>query len=76
MARKKSSLGLDYSAPDVQAAVRNLIKKGMVVARQDVNGKVVYFATEFAPPLGPFELKSYRQAIDEQEGRSRRLRKR
>jgi hypothetical protein len=58
MSRRKSSAKPNYSRADVEAALRNLIRKGLVVAREDINGKVVYFTTESAPPLEPFELES------------------
>jgi hypothetical protein len=51
----------NYPRTDVEAVLPNLIQKGLVVAREDINGKVAYFATELAPPLEPFELESYRR---------------
>ena len=59
MSRKKSSAKPRYTRADVELALRNLIRKGKVVAREDVNGQVVYFVSETAPPNEPFELKSY-----------------
>lgn len=53
MSRSKSSAKPRYSRADVEAALRNLIRKGLVVAREDINGKVTYFTTECAPPLEP-----------------------
>jgi hypothetical protein len=47
----------ENSKADVEAAMRNFIRRGLVVAREDVNGKVSYFPTECAPPLEPFELE-------------------
>ncbi len=61
MSRKKPSSKPNYSRADVEAAMRNLVRKGLVVAREGVDGKVVYFTTEFAPPLKPFELESSRR---------------
>ncbi|MGY3618429.1 hypothetical protein ACVJGD_004625 [Bradyrhizobium sp. USDA 10063] len=55
MSRKKTSA--EYSKADMQVAVQNLIAKGLVVARE-VNGKVRYFAAEYAPPPGLPELDS------------------
>jgi hypothetical protein len=53
MSRKKSSAQPNYTRADVEAAVRNLVAKGLVVAREDANGKVTYFPADSAPPPGP-----------------------
>lgn len=63
MSRKKSSAKPRYTRADVEAALQNLTRKGKIVARQDVNGQVVYFTPECAPPNKPFELESYRRRI-------------
>jgi hypothetical protein len=65
MSGKKSSA----RSKDAQAAVGNLLAKGLVVARQDVNGKVVYFPADCAPSPGPFELESYRRGLENDESR-------
>ena len=58
MSRRKSSAKPRYSSADVEAVLRNLIRRGLVVAREDINGTVAYFTTESAPPLEPFEPES------------------
>jgi hypothetical protein len=67
MSRKKLSANRKHSRADVEAAVRNLVRKGLVVAREDINGKVVYFAVGHEPPSGPFE---YRRGLGKDESRS------
>jgi hypothetical protein len=52
-----------YTKADVEAAAQNLVRKGLLVARQDANGKTMYFTPESAPPPGPFELESYRRKL-------------
>jgi hypothetical protein len=59
LSRKKSSTKSKHSKADLQAAVQNLIARGLVVARE-VNGKRTYFATEHAPPPDPLELDADR----------------
>lgn len=63
MSSRKLSANPKYSRADVEAAVRNLVRKGLVVAREDTNGKVVYFAIGRGPPPGPFELEAYRRGL-------------
>jgi hypothetical protein len=63
MSRRKSSAKQKHTRADVEAAIQNLIRKGLVVAREDINGKVVYFSSDSAPPLEPFELESYRRKL-------------
>jgi hypothetical protein len=64
MSRKKSSAKPRYTRADVEVALQNLIGNGLIVAREDINGKVVYFPTECAPPLDPFfDLESYRRSL-------------
>lgn len=70
MASKRPTAHRSLSKADVRAALRNLAKKGLIVARKDVDGKVVYFRPEDAPPLEPFKLESYRRKIDQGDGRS------
>ena len=52
MSRRKTSAKPKYTRADVQAAVKNLIRRGLIVERTDINGKVVYFPTDSAPPPG------------------------
>jgi hypothetical protein len=61
MSHKKLSAQPKHSGADVEAALQNLIRKGLVVARRDVNGKVTYFTTDSAPTLGHFDPKSLRR---------------
>jgi hypothetical protein len=56
MSRKRSFDKSKYTRADVEVAMQNLVRKGLIVARTDVNGQVVYFAPEYAPH-GPFEYK-------------------
>jgi hypothetical protein len=58
MSRKGSFDKSKYTRADVEVAMQNLVRKGLIVARTDINGQVVYFATEYAPPPGPFERQS------------------
>jgi hypothetical protein len=64
MSRKKSSAKPRYTRADVEVALQNLVKKGKIVARQDINGQTVYFVPECAPPNAPFELESYRRGLE------------
>jgi len=52
VSRRKTSAKPKYTRADVQAAVKNLIRRGLIVERTDINGKVVYFPTDSAPPPG------------------------
>ena len=70
MAGKRPTHQQSFSRADVRDALRNLARKGLVVARKDVDGKVVYFCPEYAPPPGPFRLGSYRRKIDQEDRRS------
>jgi hypothetical protein len=70
MARIKPMAQRDLSRSDVRAALRNLVERGLVVARTNVDGKAVYFCPEFAPPLGPFKLESHQRKVDPEDGRS------
>jgi hypothetical protein len=71
MSRKRSSDKSELTRAEVEAAMKSLLRKGLIVARTDVNGQVVYFTHECAPPPGPFELRSYRRRIEEEESRSK-----
>jgi hypothetical protein len=63
MSRRRSFDKSKYTRADVELAAQNLVRKGLIVARTDINGQVVYFIPECAPPLGPFELQSYRRGL-------------
>jgi hypothetical protein len=49
MSRNKSDRR--YSRAEIEVAVRNLAKKGQVVIRIDNEGREVFIASEFAPPV-------------------------
>jgi hypothetical protein len=63
MSRKRAAARPQYTRADVEAAAQNLVRKGLIVARTDVNGKVVYFPVGHEPPPEPFELESYRRKL-------------
>jgi len=63
MSRQKSSAKPRYTRADVEVALQNLVRKGKIVARQNVNGRIVYFVPECAPANEPFELESYRRGL-------------
>jgi hypothetical protein len=65
MSGKKSSAKPGISRAEVKIALQSLVRKGFVVARKDVEGRIVYFTKENAPPLGPFRLETYRRTLQE-----------
>lgn len=57
MLRTKSS-NKKYSRADVEAALQNLIKKGLVVTRTDADGRIRYIDAQEAPFLDAMDALS------------------
>jgi len=70
MSRKKPLANSKYTKADVEAAVRNLVRKGLIIAQEDLDGKVVYLPIDRGPPSGPFELEVYRRGLGKDDSRS------